>query len=70
MGAYDASKNLLNSIVITNKGLLPSVNATSLGFYGAAAYRENAVPTGGGDLYIHSVKVVLDTDIDDLPPLP
>lgn len=68
LGVYDGDKTLLSSTTVTNTGFLPFVSGR--GFFTAAAIRENLVSPGGVNMFIFSMKVVLDTDIDDLPPLP
>jgi hypothetical protein len=67
-GIYDGNKRLLGSTNVTRRSLLP--NAAGRGLFTALALRENAVPSGGLDIIFYGMSVVLDTGIDDLPPLP
>jgi hypothetical protein len=68
LGVYDGSKNLIASTTVSNVDFLPSV--AGRGFFTSIAVRENLIPGGGADLYLYFAKVILDKDIDDLPPLP
>jgi hypothetical protein len=68
MGVYDANKVLVSNIAVTHKDLLPLPGGR--GLFTSVAVRENLVPNGAGTIFFYSAKVILDTDIDDLPPLP
>lgn len=68
MGVYDGDKNLIDSIRVTHADQLPFPNGRGL-FTGAALRETPGTPTGV-DLNIFFIKVIMDTEIDDLPPLP
>ena len=68
MGVYDGEKNLIESITVTHTDQLPIPNGK--GLFTAAGLRETPGTPTGVDLSIFSIKVILDTEIDDLPPLP
>jgi len=68
MGVYDGEKNLIDSITVSHADQLPVSNGR--GLFTAAAIRETPGTPFGMDLSIFSMKIILDSDIDDLPPLP
>jgi hypothetical protein len=70
LGVYDADKNLLASTAVTNTALLPISTLTARGLHFGVGVREDITPGSGDNLFLHGVKMVLDTDRDDLPPLP
>jgi hypothetical protein len=69
LGVYDNDKNLLSSITVTNTALLPVSSPTARGLHFGLGTRHTSINPGDW-LYVHGVKMVLDADKDDLPPLP
>ena len=70
LGVYDGDKNLLASTTVTDTALLPISTGGTNGLHFGVGSRENVAPGAGDPIYLHSVKLVLDMDEDDLPPLP